>query len=110
MVADMSTITLKDIPPVIHQTLKSRAKAHGRSLNKEILATLETTLQSTRLDAGSLLTRARAVRETNCSAYDCEYVALAEDLQVQLVTSDKAILRDFPARATSPEAFTRERR
>ena len=60
----MSTITLKDIPPVIHQTLKSRAKTHGRSLNKEILATLETSLQSTRLDAGSLLTRARAVRET----------------------------------------------
>lgn len=60
----MSTITLKDIPPVIHQTLKSRAKAHGRSLNKEILSTLETSLHSTRLDAGHLLSHARAVRET----------------------------------------------
>jgi len=64
MVASMSTITLKDIPPAIHQTLKTRAKSHGRSLNKEVLATLEASLHSTRLDTGSTLSRARAVRET----------------------------------------------
>ena len=60
----MSTITIKDIPTAMHRTLKAQAKAHGRSLNKEVLATLENSLHSTRLDAGSTLLRARTVRET----------------------------------------------
>lgn len=64
MVATMSSITIKDIPPAIHRTLKTQAKAHNRSLNKEVLATLENSLHSTRLDVGSILSRARAVRET----------------------------------------------
>lgn len=51
----------------------------------------------------------RLVENSTCSAYDCEYVALAEDRHVQLVTSDKAILRAFPTLATSPETFTTRR-
>ncbi len=33
---------------------------------------------------------------SNCSAYDCEFVALAKQLSVKLVTEDKKILREFP--------------
>lgn len=40
-----------------------------------------------------------------CSGYDCEYVALAEALQVPLVTSDRQVLRHFPEVAISPEGF-----
>ena len=60
----MSTITIKNIPPDVHRALKSRAKAYGRSLNKEIIATLEGTLHGTPIDAASVGMHARAVRET----------------------------------------------
>lgn len=60
----MNTITLKDIPPAVHRTFKSRAKAHGRSLNKEIITTLESTLHGSPIDALAVGKHARAVRET----------------------------------------------
>ena len=47
----------------------------------------------------------RKVAASTCSAYDCEYVALAEDLKTMLVTSDKQILREFPMVATSLKVF-----
>ena len=59
----MSTITLKDVPPAVHRTLKSRAEAHGRSLNKEIIMTLESTLHGSTIDATAIGRHARAVRE-----------------------------------------------
>jgi predicted nucleic acid-binding protein len=39
------------------------------------------------------------VRDSDCSAYDCEFVALAMNLGVALVTMDAKLLRAFPARA-----------
>lgn len=41
------------------------------------------------------------VDNSNCSSYDCEFVALANHLNTQLVTQDKKILRDFPSTAIS---------
>jgi predicted nucleic acid-binding protein len=43
--------------------------------------------------------------QSGCTTYDCEYVALAEALDVPLVTQDREVLRAFPARAVSPEQF-----
>jgi len=42
---------------------------------------------------------------SGCSAYDCEFVTLARDLAVPLVTVDAQILGHFPSVAVSPEAF-----
>lgn len=42
---------------------------------------------------------------STCSAYDCEYVALAEDMSTVLVTSDKQILNSFPTLAVSLRVF-----
>lgn len=36
------------------------------------------------------------VRDSDCSAYDCEFVALAMHLGVKLVTMDSKLLKAFP--------------
>jgi predicted nucleic acid-binding protein len=41
------------------------------------------------------------VQESDCSAYDCEFVALADELGVSLITSDDKLLKSFP-RITRP--------
>jgi predicted nucleic acid-binding protein len=48
------------------------------------------------------------VSRSHCSAYDCEFIALAHEESVQLVTTDRQILREFPEIAISLEKFVRE--
>lgn len=60
----MSTITVKQLPEKVHRVLKARAKAHGRSLNKEIIAILDSHVHASKVDASEVANRARAVRET----------------------------------------------
>ena len=45
------------------------------------------------------------VNSSNCSSYDCEFVALANHLNAQLVTQDKKLLREFPSVAISISKF-----
>ena len=42
---------------------------------------------------------------SGCSAYDCEFVALARDLGASLVTRDQRILKAFPSVAVTPSRF-----
>jgi len=42
---------------------------------------------------------------SECSAYDCEFVALAKDLGISLVTVDKKILKKFSQAAVSLDDF-----
>ena len=50
------------------------------------------------LDSLSVL---ELVRDSDCSAYDCEFIALATRLDTKLVTMDKKLLRSFPKRAAA---------
>jgi len=47
----------------------------------------------------------KLTQESGCSAYDCEFVHLAQELEVPLVTSDKKVLRAFPDVAVSPQSY-----
>ena len=42
---------------------------------------------------------------SGCSAYDCEFVALAIDLGISLITSDKKVLKAFPEYTISLEDY-----
>ena len=45
-----------------------------------------------------------------CSAYDCEFVGLAQDLGVPLVTVDKQVFEQFPDIAVSLDKYLSSRR
>lgn len=47
----------------------------------------------------------RLVSESTCTAYDCEFVALAKEMDVSLVTFDRQICQEFPDIARQPEEF-----
>jgi plasmid stability protein len=60
----MPSLTLKDLPRKLHRELKSRARLHHRSLNKEVIATLEeVTNRSHPVDPAAMIREARAIRK-----------------------------------------------
>jgi plasmid stability protein len=58
----MASLTLKNIPPRLHEQLRERAARHRRSLSQEALACLEQAAASERLDPNELLAKARRLR------------------------------------------------
>jgi predicted nucleic acid-binding protein len=49
----------------------------------------------------------RLAQTSGCAAYDCEFVALAQDLGAPLLTYDRAVLRSFPRIAQRPDDYLR---
>jgi predicted nucleic acid-binding protein len=45
--------------------------------------------------------------QRGCSAYDCEFVALAQSLRVKLITGDKKLLQSFPDVAMTATQYLR---
>jgi len=60
----MASITVKDLPPELHEKLKLSAKQRRRSLNAEIIARLEQSIEPRRVNAQELIERARHFRST----------------------------------------------
>ena len=54
------------------------------------------------VDSGRVI---KLIDSSKCSAYDCEFVALAESLDIPLITSDKQIINEFPETAISIESY-----
>ena len=66
--------------------------------------TAESLMVQNEFDVSSSQTLSIA-NESNCSAYDCEFVALANYFNTHLVTQDKKLLREFPSIAISVSDF-----
>jgi plasmid stability protein len=60
----MITITIKGLSKEAHQALKKRAATHGRSLNTEAIAVLESSVRSMPVDSGAVIQRAREFRNS----------------------------------------------
>jgi predicted nucleic acid-binding protein len=56
----------------------------------------------------STLAVLQLISRSNCSAYDCEFVALALANGVRLLTVDRQILHEFPEVAISLNKFVRD--
>jgi predicted nucleic acid-binding protein len=76
-----------DLRAALERTAVAEAVVRGREYLVEAAAVLE------------------LVAASPCSAYDCEYVAVALQLGVPLVTSDRRIMAAFPDTATAPADY-----
>ena len=71
----------------------------------EAFANVERLVTDAALDA-SLGDRLEVVRRGGVSAYDAEFVVLAEQLNLPLVTNDRRLVSAFPRRAVALAEFT----
>ncbi len=80
----MRSTTIREMPEELIDVLQAAADASGRTLEQEILC---------------------LAVNSGCSAYDCEFVALAQKLNIPLLTFDCLLLRSFPTTALTPIAY-----
>jgi antitoxin FitA len=68
----MATLTIKNVPESLCRRLKQRAAEHRRSINGEVIASLERALMAGRVDPREFLARARLLRERMPNAFITE--------------------------------------
>ncbi len=110
-------VLLKDsewwVPPLWKSEFSSILFAYMRTQGMDLaiaeahLAEAMDHLSSTQKEPNPSRVLAKAF-VSHLSAYDAEFVVLAEELGVQLVTSDQKVLKAFPKFAISPEDFVTE--
>jgi len=81
------TLYLRKNLLTLNQALAIQNEAEALLQNNEFIVTSLDVLQ--------------LVQNSECSAYDCEFVALAQNMNVQLITMDKKVLKNFPETAVS---------
>ena len=70
----------------------------------QIFETAESLLQNNEYEINSVKVL-KLSEENGCSAYDCEFINLAQDLNVPLVTMDKKLLNKFKNTAISIQEY-----
>lgn len=99
-------------PPLVVSELRSvlgKLVRAGRQTPAEALELLNLAVEG--LEAVTFEPDAERVFElvasSGCSSYDCEYVAVAEELACPLATFDRQVLRSFPSVAVRPGELAR---
>ena len=79
---------------------KKLSLSESQALLKEAEAILEH--KAYEVDSDWVL---RLVNKSSCSAYDCEFEALAQSFNLKLYTTDKRIIKEFPDITISLKSF-----
>jgi antitoxin FitA len=75
----MPNITVKNIPDSIYNKLKQQAQAQHRSMNSEIIACLERTVEPKRVTPDEILRQARMMRKKVRGSLSAEEIQDAID-------------------------------
>lgn len=81
-----------------------RARKINLDIAQAVMSQAEVLMQGREYSVASVHVL-RLAAESGCTAYDCEFVALAQDLDVPLVTVDRQVLAAFTNRAVSLDTF-----
>lgn len=72
----MTSITIKNIPPLIYQRLKQQAETHRRSINSEVITILERALSIQPIDVDAAIETSRKLREMTAN-----YTLTADEIE-----------------------------
>ena len=73
----MPSITVKNIPDEIYDKVREQAKAHHRSINSEIIACLEQSVQAKQVSTDDILREARRLRKKAKGSLSIEEIEAA---------------------------------
>jgi predicted nucleic acid-binding protein len=73
----------------------------------QIFEAAETLFQNHEYEVNSIQVL-KLAQESGCSAYDCEFVNLVQDLNVPLITMDKKVLSKFKLTATTIQDYIKK--
>ena len=97
-------------PPLLRSELLNVLSGHVRRGDMDVDKAAKTYRRGLAMTEISLalpepLSILRSADQTGCSTYDVEYVSLAIELGLRLVTADQQVLRAYPNVAVSMETF-----
>jgi predicted nucleic acid-binding protein len=91
-------------PPLWRSEFRNALAGHIRVMGLSVLHAVDAFDKASQR-VTELAVNAESVPTSPCSAYDLEFVALAQSLDVPFVTFDRQVLAAFPAVALHPQDF-----